>query len=246
MRTHSDSPTKTCTNDGCSNALRAKGLCATHYNQQHHPDRHNKTIEVNCAQCGVAVTRNYRATRWGKNFCSYEHGDAYRWAEQRASRQQLTIYRAQPAWLRLQWPSEIKSTTRTFVSTACDICQEPFLCLYGSRTCSDLCATVRDDDQRRDGKHRRRARQRDAYRAPVSSSKTFERDDYECQLCGEPMGMADKVPHPLAPTIDHIIPLARGGTHEPSNVQSAHFICNSYKGDREHVFEGTARWSLAA
>jgi 5-methylcytosine-specific restriction endonuclease McrA len=45
--------------------------------------------------------------------------------------------------------------------------------------------------------------------------------------------MDSKVPDRLAPTIDHIVPLARGGTHEPSNVQSAHFICNALKGDRE-------------
>jgi 5-methylcytosine-specific restriction endonuclease McrA len=41
------------------------------------------------------------------------------------------------------------------------------------------------------------------------------------------------VPEPLAPTIDHIIALANGGTHEPTNVQCAHFICNATKGARE-------------
>jgi 5-methylcytosine-specific restriction endonuclease McrA len=36
----------------------------------------------------------------------------------------------------------------------------------------------------------------------------------------------------MSPTIDHILPLARGGTHEPSNVQAAHFGCNAAKGAR--------------
>jgi 5-methylcytosine-specific restriction endonuclease McrA len=36
----------------------------------------------------------------------------------------------------------------------------------------------------------------------------------------------------MAPTIDHVLALAAGGTHEMANVQAAHFICNSLKGDR--------------
>ena len=68
---------------------------------------------------------------------------------------------------------------------------------------------------------------------PTSStsrrSKVYERDGYSCQLCGRPVKMAATVPHPKAPTLDHIIPLAAGGTHEYANVQLAHFICNSRK-----------------
>jgi len=237
---------RTCKLDNCDRPYRAKGLCGSHYNQTYAPNRHNKTVEVNCAQCGATVTRNYRATRWDNNFCSHAHRDEYRWAEAKASRKQLTIYKAPPAWVRLQWSAEIKGTTRVFVATTCDICGTTFLCLFGSRACSTKCQGQRDADMKREWKHRRRALRRDAYRAPVSASKTFAQDDYECQLCGEPMDMAEKVPHPLAPTIDHIIPLARGGTHEPANVQSAHFICNAYKGDREYIFEGTGLWSLAA
>jgi 5-methylcytosine-specific restriction endonuclease McrA len=37
---------------------------------------------------------------------------------------------------------------------------------------------------------------------------------------------------PTAPTVDHIIPLARGGSHTWDNVQLAHHLCNSLKGDR--------------
>jgi 5-methylcytosine-specific restriction endonuclease McrA len=40
------------------------------------------------------------------------------------------------------------------------------------------------------------------------------------------------VPHLKVPTIDHIVPLADGGDDVKVNVQLAHFICNSIKGDR--------------
>lgn len=76
---------------------------------------------------------------------------------------------------------------------------------------------------------RRRAIEAGAYVEDVWRSKVYERDGYTCQLCHKPAKMAAEVPHPKAPTLDHIIPLAAGGTHEYANVQLAHFICNSIK-----------------
>ena len=36
---------------------------------------------------------------------------------------------------------------------------------------------------------------------------------------------------PMSPTIDHIIPMSKGGGHTWDNVQIAHAICNSRKRD---------------
>jgi len=58
-----------------------------------------------------------------------------------------------------------------------------------------------------------------------------ERDGWLCQLCGDPVEWDAAVPEPLAPTMDHIIPLSRGGAHHETNVQLAHFICNCRKAD---------------
>ena len=33
-------------------------------------------------------------------------------------------------------------------------------------------------------------------------------------------------------TIDHIIPISRGGTHVPENLQPAHPLCNAFKANR--------------
>jgi 5-methylcytosine-specific restriction endonuclease McrA len=80
------------------------------------------------------------------------------------------------------------------------------------------------------GKHaeinnRRRARQLDQFVAPVDTPAVRERDDGHCGICGEPVSVADQ-------SLDHIVPIARGGTHEPANVQLAHRVCNSRKGAR--------------
>lgn len=54
-----------------------------------------------------------------------------------------------------------------------------------------------------------------------------------CGICGHPVDMNLKPPHPLAPTIDHIIPIAKGGhPSDIANLQLAHWICNREKSDK--------------
>lgn len=84
---------------------------------------------------------------------------------------------------------------------------------------------------RRAAKDRRRAAQRSAFVSPVSRKAIFERDGWRCQLCGCRLSRAKAVPHPTAATLDHVVPLAAGGTHEPANCQAACFGCNVRKSD---------------
>ena len=58
----------------------------------------------------------------------------------------------------------------------------------------------------------------------------FERDQWTCEICHSAVDKDSIVPEPFAPTIDHKIPLMRGGHHSFDNVQCAHFICNVRKG----------------
>jgi len=61
------------------------------------------------------------------------------------------------------------------------------------------------------------------------------RDKWTCQLCHLPIDPSNAWPHSMSPSVDHIIPLSRGGAHALSNVQSAHLGCNSRKRDRDMV-----------
>lgn len=100
--------------------------------------------------------------------------------------------------------------------------------------CSPACAkkAQRRQPSRKAGKERRSARKRGARTAVlVYRKRIFERDGFRCQLCGKRLDMKKVAPHPLSPTLDHIIPLSKGGAHEPANVQAAHFLCNARKSD---------------
>ncbi len=103
---------------------------------------------------------------------------------------------------------------------------------YCSAHCREKVAsrTPAARDRRSDENHRRKARKRGAFVARVYRSQVYERDGWRCQLCHRRVDPKLAFPHLMSATLDHIVPLAAGGTHEPRNVQLAHFICNSRKG----------------
>jgi len=52
-----------------------------------------------------------------------------------------------------------------------------------------------------------------------------------CAICGKPVDKTLKSPHPWSATIDHIIPIAKGGhPSDMENLQLAHRCCNRQKG----------------
>ena len=54
-----------------------------------------------------------------------------------------------------------------------------------------------------------------------------------CGICGKPVDFSYKYPHPLSPTVDHIIPIAKGGhPSDLSNLQLAHRYCTRAKSDK--------------
>jgi 5-methylcytosine-specific restriction endonuclease McrA len=59
----------------------------------------------------------------------------------------------------------------------------------------------------------------------------FERDGWRCGICHAVIDQALRWPHPGSATLDHIVPLADGGDHMPSNWQAAHAACNIEKGN---------------
>jgi len=39
-------------------------------------------------------------------------------------------------------------------------------------------------------------------------------------------------PHPLSPSVDHVIPVSAGGSDRDDNLRAAHWGCNKAKGDQ--------------
>lgn len=236
MRTRADSPSKTCTMEGCERPLRARGMCSTHYNQTRYTsdERHQK-VTVPCTQCGKpCVKGKTRAKRYGGLFCSYDCRDAWRKetgnnpgpsAEARAKGRVVLDSRMWRAKAKLR--KAARGTRGSYwVAGWCERCGRPFVSILKGgligRYCSDLCV-------HRASKSRRRARVRGAHHERYSRHQVFERDAWRCHICKRKTLRAKVVPHPRAPVIDHLVPLAEGGDDTAANVATACFLCNSIK-----------------
>lgn len=123
-------------------------------------------------------------------------------------------------WMR-KHPGVPRRLTRT-----CPTCHRPF----GTRTmarkyCTNRCLSAAH-------KARRRARMAGVAHVPIISADIFERDRWVCGLCHRRIPKHLKSPHPMSASLDHIVPLADGGDHLPTNVHASHLRCNLSKNRR--------------
>jgi hypothetical protein len=73
---------------------------------------------------------------------------------------------------------------------------------------------------------------RRSYSSPVSWTWLANRDGTDCSLCGDPIDLELRHPHLMRASVDHVVPVARGGTDDPENLKLAHLWCNQVKSDR--------------
>lgn len=84
-------------------------------------------------------------------------------------------------------------------------------------------------DQQRRHQADRRAREVAAFVESVSRAAVMARDRWTCHLCKEKIPKTAKHPDGLFGTLDHVVPLARGGLHSYANIKAAHLSCNCRK-----------------
>ena len=121
-----------------------------------------------------------------------------------------------------------------FRTRICMVCQKPRE--NRNRTDSgkrcDACEVKCKRERKRHGKHKRRARMAGKPADVITLLELIERDAGVCALCGKRVRPDWNHLHNLYPSIEHIIPIARGGSHTWDNVQLAHRVCNSRKGTK--------------
>lgn len=63
----------------------------------------------------------------------------------------------------------------------------------------------------------------------VNEKVVYLRDGWICQICHEKVDKRFKYPNPKSASLDHIMPLSKGGSHAYKNVQLTHLVCNLTK-----------------
>ena len=107
-------------------------------------------------------------------------------------------------------------------SGPCAWCGETFTSMSGAaRYCSQRCARARDKFRRGDR----------FMVEPRLRYAVYQRDDWTCQLCLEPVDRSADPWSDWYPSLDHIVPQSHGGSDEWDNLRLAHRWCNAIRGD---------------
>ena len=118
----------------------------------------------------------------------------------------------------------------------CKVCGNIFIGTKRSVCCSDICTKKYENRQR---ELRKRIKNKSKIEWNISLEKLIQRDEGICKICGRQVDINDYyytdegyfIAGESYPSIDHIIPLAKGGTHTWNNIQLAHRHCNAIKND---------------
>lgn len=204
------SPDGRCTVEGCAAVIRSANspFCEVHYYRLRRNSKaglHPRLVQ--CLQCGGPLSKKQ------EKFCSQQCCNRF-------PRQTPEFKSCVVCGTQFKHPG----TNEVICSAKC----EPALLKMWRKNYEQTDAFRESSRQR---EYLRRARKAAAPTEQFSRTDIFERDGWCCQLCAAPVNRQVKWPHPDFPTIDHIIPLARGGSHTRINVQCAHLICNLQKND---------------
>lgn len=214
-------PAPVCCVDGCEGRASAKGLCKPHrIKQRAHGDPNidrrlsPKKVDAKCQACGDAFL-----TARGAAYC----GDT-------------CARRAKNGWTKTAACSEcgVEFTRKSRSTSPCcsDECRTERLRRLIRAKNEERKKTVEYHEKRRLAQQRRRARQRSLPTEDFSFDEIASRDGWRCGLCNDPVDRALRYPDPKSPSLDHVIPLAKGGGHTRGNAQLAHLRCNIAKGAR--------------
>ena len=69
------------------------------------------------------------------------------------------------------------------------------------------------------------------------------RDGFDCQICGVVIDWAKRQGRKWGPSIDHIVPISKGGLHTLDNTRMVHLVCNIRKGARLEEYAEASDWS---
>ena len=211
-----------------------------------------KPVTVRCRDCGRTFERQFHVFRdvvngtWKcGNECPLCREDRQR--EQRSKREQESrIQKEHDARIKAEQratdEAELisRQLTERLASHVCKNCGKEY-CIevtgYNSvQYCSEKCMkrwAMRVKNDRRLRKMKTRERDTD-----ITLEKLFGRDGGVCYLCGKQCDWSDVTDGNAGdnyPSIDHVIPIAKGGTHTWKNIRLAHRRCNWEKRDADYI-----------
>ena len=215
------------------NAKFCSDKCRGFYNKRNLGD------EVDCLYCGFTF-RTYNNKVYCSDACRATHRTI-----QRNIKRTITIRRWKCFYCnKLHYGKRVKKFCNSYCANKssckskarthtikCKECGKHKEVTYIRKVyCSDECKR-KYEWRRKEVKRRKKIKSNGEVHWDISIERLLKRDGSTCYLCGESTIKGEDTNHELYPSIEHVIPIAKGGTHTWDNVKIAHRRCNWEKRD---------------
>lgn len=189
---------------------------------------------IRCKDCGNEYECSMKTIRshpeYKCKFCSEieRREQAHRKAVQRTAERNRKLREKEEAF----WSRSFEQKT----VSVCPVCRSVFVATHGRKYCSDACARKVGNQHNSD--RRLRLIKEQTVDKDITLAGLYEKYNGYCYICGnkcdwDDYEMKDKyfVAGANYPSIDHVIPLAKGGEHSWNNIKLACRKCNWEKSD---------------
>lgn len=188
-------------------------------------------VDLKCKTCGTIARKSFQTVRAGSARCDecVRIKAQGREEAKKARKEELKYQR----YFRLSNLQAEQLSMQTCVG-----CGQLFVpARRGLKYCSAECSTRTNNSIGKDKRLKRMANV--LVDKDIDLKRLYKRDKGKCAICGDTCDWDDFIVKDDVfiagnnyPSIDHIVPLSKGGLHAWDNVQLAHRFCNSKKGKR--------------
>ncbi|HQR42597.1 MAG TPA: HNH endonuclease signature motif containing protein, partial [Gemmatales bacterium] len=191
------------------------------------------SLDKTCGTCG----KNFVAKAVTANFCSKKCSDYH------FNHRQTNVCYQCGEFFKTTNPSTAETCSRRcrvlyfkdskLVSKVCLVCGSAFqvgqyhaaFAKYCTRRCTERAANKLKEAYRTNWHRTRAAREKETEVERINPFVVFERDNWTCWLCNTACDREAAFPHPRSATMDHVVPVSKGGSHVLDNLRCAHNLC---------------------
>lgn len=129
---------------------------------------------------------------------------------------------------RQAWSPKGKPRASKIWFTSCTSCSQPFTARVPNAIRCKECRRAYNEARLTRKYHERRA----VGKMTMTVQALARRDGPVCWICTMGVDMSLSGSAPMGPTIDHLLPISKGGTNDKGNLALAHRSCNMRRGNR--------------
>lgn len=190
---------------------RPRRNCSNKCRTRAHP-KHKPAIIKNCAHCEKSFASPNPRHRFCRNACRLAQAaieQKRKWQEKQESK----------------FPNRQKTVS-------CGWCGEPRTFKIGESVSNAYHPECRKEAQTARYRIKTVKRQSKTQRWRISHEQVIREYGDKCHICNQSIDLDLPRTHKQGLTVDHLVPLSKGGSDEMSNLRPAHWSCNMRKSDK--------------